>query len=166
MNKHIEQTLVLLKPDAVERGLIGKIINRFEEAGFKIVALKMVKADKELVEKHYTEDISRRLGEHIRKYNVDFITSGPIVAMIIEGVMAIENVRKFCGTTEPKSSPPGTIRGDFSHISYGYCDDAKKVVKNIIHASENSDYAKREIEVWFNTEEITDYRNVHEKHTR
>ncbi len=75
MEKHIEQTLVLLKPDAVERGLIGRIISRFEEAGFKIVALKMLKADKNLVSRHYDEDIARRHGKHIRDYNIDFITS-------------------------------------------------------------------------------------------
>lgn len=166
MKKHIEQTLILLKPDAVERCLMGEIIGRFEKAGFKITAMKMIQAPKETIMKHYNEDITKRHGAHIRQYNIDFILSGPIVAMIIEGVGAIENVRKFCGTTEPKSSPPGTIRGDFSHLSYGYCDDEKKVVKNIIHASENENFAREEINIWFTPQEIVDYTNVHERHTR
>jgi nucleoside-diphosphate kinase len=166
MTDNVERTLVLLKPDAVERSLVGKIISRFEEAGFKIVGMKLIKADKETVGKHYTEDLAKRRGEHVRQYNIDFISSGPVVAMVVEGVNAVENVRKFCGTTEPKSSLPGTIRGDFSHVSYGYCDDAKMVVKNIIHASEDDHYAEQEIKVWFKPSELVDYTNVHERHTR
>ena len=165
-NKYLNRTLVLLKPDSVERALMGRVINRFEEAGFKIVAMKMVKADPSTVGKHYDEDLARRRGEHIRQYNIDFISSGPVLAMVIEGVNAIENVRKLCGTTEPKSSPPGTIRGDFSHVSYGYCDDEKMVVKNVIHASENEEFAEKEIKIWFKDDEIVDYTNVHERHTR
>jgi nucleoside-diphosphate kinase len=166
MSVHIEQTLVLLKPDAVERGLIGRVISRLEDAGFKIVAMKMVQADKEKALAHYTEDIATRHGEHVRRYNVDFLTSGPVVAMMIEGVNAIENIRKFCGTTEPKSSLPGTIRGDFAHMSYGYSDESEQVAKNIIHASADKADAKREIGVWFSPEEIVEYTSVHERHTR
>jgi len=165
-SKYLDRTLVLLKPDSVERSLIGKIISRFEEAGFKIVAMKMVQATPEMVGKHYDEDLARRRGEHIRQYNINFISSGPVVAMVVEGVSAIENVRKLCGTTEPKSSPPGTIRGDYSHVSYGYCDDEKMVVKNVIHASENEEFAEREISIWFKPTEIVTYTNVHERHTR
>ncbi len=166
MSSHIEKTLVLLKPDAVQRGLIGKVISRFEDAGLKIIGLKMVQADEARALEHYDEDLARRRGEHIRKYNVDFLTSGPVVAMVIEGVNAIENIRKMCGTTEPKSSPPGTIRGDFSHVSYGHCDDKKMVTRNIIHASEDKKFAEKEIKIWFKPEEITDYTAVHEVHTR
>lgn len=166
MQKHITRTLVLLKPDAVERGIVGKIITRFEEAGFKLAAMKLIKADKGLVGKHYSEELAKRRGEHIRQYNIDFISSGPVVALVIEGVNAVENVRKFCGTTEPKSSPPGTIRGDFSHVSYGYCDDEKMVVKNVIHASEDDNFAAEEISIWFKPAEIVEYSNVHERHTR
>lgn len=166
MNKHIERTLVLLKPDAVERGLIGEIIARFEDAGFKIVGMKLVKASEELAMKHYDEDVAKRRGEHVRKYNVDYIISGPVLAMVIEGVRAIDNVRKFCGTTEPTSAQPGTIRGDYSHVSYGYCDDLKVVVKNIIHASADPIFAKQEINLWFKPAELVDYTVVHEVHTR
>jgi len=165
-NNHLEQTLVLLKPDAVERGLMGRVIERFEDAGFKIVAMRLTKPTQELIMKHYDEDLAKRRGEDVRKYNVEFLTSGPVLALVVEGVNAIENVRKFCGTTEPKAAPPGTIRGDFSHVSYGHCDSEKMVVKNIVHASENKEYAQKEIGLWFNGDEIIDYSSVHEKHTR
>lgn len=166
MSRHIEQTLVLLKPDAVERGLMGRVIERFEDAGFKITAMRLVKPSSDLAMKHYDEDLAKRRGEHVRKYNVDFLTSGPVLALVIEGVNAIENVRKFCGTTEPKSALPGTIRGDFSHVSYGHCDSEKMVVKNIVHASEDKKFAEKEIGLWFNGEEIIEYSSVHERHTQ
>lgn len=166
MLKNVEKTLVLLKPDAVERGLSGKIIDRFETAGFKIVAMKMLKPDKELAEKHYDEDVAKRRGEAVRQYNIDFIASGPVVALVIEGIDAVENVRKFCGATEPKSALPGTIRGDYSHVSYAHCDKNQMVVKNVIHASADLAFAAKEISLWFEPSEIIGYENVHEKHTR
>lgn len=166
MSERLEQTLILVKPDAVERGLMGKIIDRFETAGFKIIAMKMLKPSKELAEKHYDEDVAMRRGEAIRKYNIDFITSGPVVALVVEGIDAIDNVRKFCGDTEPKSALPGTIRGDYSHVSYAHCDKNQMVVKNVIHAAADPSFASQEISLWFEPSEITDYENVHEKHTR
>ena len=166
MAEFIEQTLVLLKPDTVERALIGRVISRLEDAGFKIVGMKMVQPDEKIALDHYSEDIAIRHGELVRTYNVDFLTSGPVVAMVIEGVSAIENIRKFCGTTEPKSSAPGTIRGDFSHMSYGHADKMAHVAKNIIHASADKADAEREIKIWFTPDEILEYTNVHEKHTR
>jgi len=161
----IEKTLVLVKPDGVQRGLIGRIISRFEDAGLKIVGLKMVWINKEFAHKHYTEDLARRRGEHVRKYMTDFITSGPVVAMVLEGVHAIENVRKICGTTEPKAAPPGTIRGDYSHVSFEHCDKKKQVVKNIIHASADKKDAEYEVELWFKPEELHGYKTVHDIHT-
>lgn len=166
MSEYIEKTLVLLKPDAVQRGLMGKVITRFEDAGLKIVGLKMIQSDEAKALEHYDEDIAKRRGEHVRRYNVDFLLSGPVVAIAIEGVNAIENVRKMCGTTEPKSAVPGTIRGDFSHVSYGHCDDKKMVTRNIIHASADKEYAKKELGIWFTPKEIVDYKSVHEVHTR
>lgn len=166
MSVHIEKTLVLLKPDAVERALMGRVIGRFEDAGLKIVAMKLVKADESTALEHYDEDIAKRRGEHVRIYNVDFLTSGPVLAMVLEGVNAIENVRKMCGTTEPKSASPGTIRGDFSHVSYAHCDAKEMVTRNIIHASSDKEYAEKEIKIWFKPEEIIDYTSVHEVHTR
>ena len=162
----IERTLVLIKPDGVERGLIGKIISRFEDPGLKIIAMKMVWVDKNFAKKHYTEDLAKRRGEEVRNMMVNFITEGPVVALILEGVNAIENVRKIVGTTEPKSSLPGTIRGDFCHVSYSYADSKKIVVKNIIHASSSKEDAENEIKLWFKKDEIHNYTNVHDKHIR
>jgi nucleoside-diphosphate kinase len=161
----IEKTLVLLKPDAVKRGVMGEIIARFEKVGMKIVAMKLIQVNEEQAKKHYTEDISIRRGEHVRQYLVDFVTSGPVLAMVIEGVDAIENVRMMVGATEPKSAIPGTIRGDYSHVSYSHADAEKKVVANLIHASADQADAEREIPVWFAPEEIADYKTVYEAHT-
>ncbi len=158
----IQRTLVLLKPDAVERALVGKIIERFENVGLKIVALKLTKATKEISKEHYQEHINKPFYKGIEEY----ITSGPIIAMILEGVDAIEVVRKLVGPTEPKKAQPGTIRGDFSHVSYSYADSKGLALKNIIHASDSTESAEREINIWFKPEEIIEYSNVHEKHVR
>ncbi len=160
----MERTLVLVKPDGVERGLVGECIDRFEKRGLKIVGLKMVWTDKDHAMKHYTEDISKRRGEHVREKLLEFITSGPVVAMVIEGVNAIENIRKLVGSTEPKSSQPGTIRGDFTHVSYSYADAKGIAVKNLIHASSDEKDAKHEINLWFNDNELHSYDQVHDKH--
>ncbi len=162
----IERTFVLIKPDGVERGLVGEILHRFERKGLKVVGMKMVWIDKKMALKHYTEDLAKRRGEHVRNYMVELITSGPVIAMVIEGVEAIENVRTLTGDTEPKSALPGTIRGDFSPISYKYCDSKQMGVKNTIHASANQKDAEREIELWFTEKELHNYTNVHEKHVR
>ena len=160
----LETTLVLLKPDAVERGLMGTIISRFEQAGLKIVGMKLVQVDEEFAGKHYTEDIAIRRGEHVRKYMTDFLSSGPVLAMAISGVESIALVRKMVGATEPKSALPGTIRGDFAHVSYGWFDSKKQRVKNIIHASADENDAKNELALWFSESELCNYQSVHEKH--
>ncbi|MFA5021190.1 MAG: nucleoside-diphosphate kinase [Patescibacteria group bacterium] len=161
----IERTLVLLKPDAVKRGVMGEIIARFEKVGMKIAACRLAWVDADKAKEHYTEDISIRRGEHVRNYLVDFITSGPVLALVIEGVDAIENVRMMVGATEPKSALPGTIRGDYSHISYKHADEQKKVVANLIHASADAADAEREILVWFRADEIFDYQTIYEGQT-
>jgi len=161
----IERTLVLLKPDAVKRGVMGEIITRFEKVGMKIVACRLAWVDAEKAKQHYTEDITVRRGEHVRNFLVDFITSGPVMALVIEGVDAIENVRMMVGATEPKSALPGTIRGDYSHISYKHADEQKKVVANLIHASSDAADAEREISVWFRADEIFDYETIYSKTT-
>jgi len=160
----IERTLVLIKPDGVQRSLVGKIISRFENAGLKIVGLKMVWIDKDFAKKHYTEDIAERRGEKVRDLLLDYITQGPVVAMAIEGVAAIENVRKIVGPTEPKSAPPGTIRGDFSHQSFSYADSNEIPVVNIIHASSSKEDAEHELRLWFKDDEIHTYKTVHDVH--
>ena len=127
-----EKTLVLIKPDGVKRGLMGRVLQRFEDAGMKIVAAKMRNVGTEHALKHYTEDITIRRGEKVRTMLVDFLKSGPVLAFVVEGINAIENVRKIVGTTEPKSAAPGTIRGDFAHVSFSHADEQGKVVENLI----------------------------------
>jgi len=162
----IEKTLVLVKPDGVERGLIGECIKRFEQRGLKIIGLKMVWASKDHALKHYTEDLAKRRGEHVRKKMVTFITNGPVVAIAIEGINAIENVRKIVGPTEPKSAMPGTIRGDFTHITFEYADNSESALKNLIHASADENDAKSELSLWFAQEELHEYNGVHDKHIK
>lgn len=160
----IEQTLVLVKPDGVERGLVGEVIKRFEQRGLKIVGLKLVKIDMDLAQKHYTEDISKRRGEKVRDMLLKYVTEGPVVAMVISGVNAIENVRKIVGSTESKVALPGTIRGDFSHVSFSYADEKEIPVKNIIHASGNVEDARNEVALWFSIDEIHDYKRCEDIH--
>ena len=160
----IQQTLVLVKPDGVARGLTGEIIQRFEQRGLKIVALKLIKVDMDHAKQHYTEDISKRHGEKVRKMLLDFLTEGPVVAMIIQRVHAIESGRKIVGATESKSGWPGTIRGDFSHVSYEYADKKGIPIKNVIHASANEEDAKNETALWFSINEIHDYKRAGDEH--
>ncbi len=159
----IEKSLVLLKPDAVQRSLMGRIVQRFEDAGLKIIGLKMVWIDEDFAKKHYF-DVAQRRGEKVFKLMVKFLAHGPVVAICIEGVNAIENVRKLVGATEPKSANPGTIRGDFAHISYSYADAKNLGVKNLIHASGSTDDAKIEIPLWFSPKELHSYKTVHDLH--
>lgn len=154
------RTFVMLKPDAVQRGLIGEIIKRFENAGLKIVGMKMVWVSKELSRKHYVEHVDKPFYKGLET----FITEGPVIGMAIEGLHAVEVVRKIVGGTEPKSAMPGTIRGDFAHHSYEYTNATDIAVKNLIHASGNPQDAKRELELWFTKEELYNYATVHEKH--
>lgn len=161
----MERTLVLLKPDAVDRGLIGEIVSRFERVGLKIAGLKMVQAGKDSAEKHYTEDLAKRRGQHVRDLMVEMLMSGPVVAVVLEGVEAVEIVRKMAGTTEPKAAAPGTIRGDYSHVSFKHADSKKIGVMNLIHASGSLDEAPQEIAVWFSPEELLDHKPGYTKHT-
>jgi nucleoside-diphosphate kinase len=157
----IERSLVLIKPDGVERSLVGKIITRLEDAGLKIVAMKMVWVDKKFAKKHYKAHLKKQFYPGLEK----FITVGPVIAMVIEGLHCVEAVRKIVGPTEPRTAPPGTIRGDFAHHSYEYTDKKRIAIKNLIHASGTPKEAKEEIKLWFSQEEIHTYKTVHEKHT-
>jgi nucleoside-diphosphate kinase len=158
----IERTLVLIKPDGVMRGLVGEVIKRFEQKGLKIIGLKMVAIDKNFAAKHYTEDIEKRRGKTVRDNLLDYITEGPLVAMVIEGIDSIEVVRTMVGGTEPRSATPGTIRGDFTHHSFKYADNKNMPVKNIIHASSNAEDAEKEIMLWFSIEDLYSYRRTDE----
>jgi nucleoside-diphosphate kinase len=156
----MEKTLVLIKPEGVQRHLVGKIITRFEDAGLKIIGMKQVWIDEKFAQKHYTEDIAERRGEKVRTQLLKYITEGPVVAIVLEGVNAIENVRKIVGGTEPKSSPPGTIRGDFAHVSFAHADKKNLPVKNLIHASSDANDAKNEVALWFTDKELHSYKTV------
>jgi len=142
----IEQTFCMIKPDGVQRGLIGEVVSRFERRGIKICAMKMMKLPKELAERHYEEHKGKSFYESL----VEFITSGPVVCVVLEGDNAVTLVRSMMGKTNPQDSPVGTIRGDFAlHTS-----------KNIVHGSDSPESAKREISLFFNDYEIHDYTRI------
>ncbi len=157
----IERTLVLIKPDGVSRALVGRIIQRFEDVGLKLIAMKMKWADRDFAKKHYKAHIGKPFYQPLE----DFLTSGPVVAMVLEGPHAVEIIRKMVGGTEPRSSAPGTIRGDFALHSYQFADAKKISIMNLIHASGTSDEAKIEINVWFAPEELHSYKVTHEVFT-
>lgn len=157
----IEKTFVLFKPDAVERQIVGDILSRFERVGLKIVGMKMQQIDEEFAKKHYKNNVGKHFYPRLEK----FIVSGPVIALVLEGVMAVDLVRKLVGSTEPASALPGTIRGDYSHHHMDYADARDISVKNVIHASGNREEAKEEISLWFSEDELINYETVHEKHT-
>lgn len=178
-----EKTLVLVKPDGVQRSLIGEAIRRYEQSGLKLVAIKMVIPTKDMALKHYSVDPEWalktgtksieawkakgltpptedpiELAETVRKQLVSFLSSGPVVAMVWQGMNAIAVIRKITGGTEPLTSVPGTIRGDYTIDSYRAADTDKRAVRNIIHASGSVEEADKEMPIWFKPEEILSYR--------
>jgi len=186
MASQIERSLVLIKPDGVQRALIGEVVKRFEQRGLKIVALKMTKPSPEHINDHYPKDDKwiERLGEKgfnvfaelgidpkeamgtddkkeagkmVRQWLMDYMTAAPIVAMVIEGIHARDMVRKIVGPTLPSKAPIGTIRGDFSVDSPAAANIEKRSIKNIIHASETAEEAENEIKHWFSEEEIYEW---------
>lgn len=161
----LQQSLILLKPDALDRGIVGEIVTRFECRGIKMVGMKMLVSEKDTAAKHYTEDLARRRGEKVREMMIAMITSGPIVAMVLEGIDVIEVVRQMVGATEPKSAAPGTIRGDYAHVSYNYADKKGIGIFNLIHASDSPESAQAEINVWFKPEELVSHRPGYTKTT-
>jgi len=164
----IERTLVVFKPDAIQRGIVGEILTRFERVGLKIVATKMIAPSREHYYKHYEEigKMITRRGQDKFDITLEMMVQGPVIAMVLEGVESVELVRKLVGTTEPKSAAPGTIRGDYSHMSFGYADGEGRGIPNLIHASGDSDEAVQEIAHWFSDEELYDYQALNEKFTR
>lgn len=165
MDKFLERTLILLKPDALDRGIMGEIISRFEKAGVKIVGMKMLVSEKDTAMRHYTDDLARRRGEKVRQLMVEMLLSGPIVAIVLEGVEVVEVARKMVGATEPKAALPGTIRGDYAHVSYSYSDKKGLGVFNLVHASASKEEAEAEINVWFKPEELVEHRPSYTKCT-
>jgi nucleoside-diphosphate kinase len=160
----MERTLVLIKPDGVQRQLVGRILQRFEDVGLKIIGMKLVQPTREHSSTHYA-DVGVRRGQKVLDQNVNFLAEGPVVAMVLEGIQSIELVRKMVGSTEPRASPPGTIRGDFSHQSYAWADAKNQVVRNLIHASSSKEDADKEIALWFKKDELYAYKTMHEPHT-
>ena len=156
----IEQSLLIVKPDGVERAIVGEIIKRFENTGLKIVGMKMVWIDKNFAENHYKSHKSKPFFKEL----VEFITEGPVVAIVFEGVHAVDNVRRLVGSTSPHEAAPGTIRGDFAHISMAYASKKGFGGKNVVHASGSKKEADEEIKLWFTKEELHSYSTVHEKH--
>lgn len=164
----MERTLILLKPDALQRGLAGEIITRFERVGLKIVGTKMLQPGYEHYEEHYEGigGLRTRRGQQAYDVTIAMMLQGPVVAMVLEGIGAVEQVRKMVGATEPKSAQPGTIRGDFSHISFAHANSNDLGIANLIHASADPDEAAKEIAHWFSDSELFDYPVVHEKYTQ
>lgn len=161
----IERTLVLLKPDAVARGLAGRIISRFEDALMKIVACKMVWMDAELTRRHYF-DLEDRFGSAIYNSMSEFMQTGPVIALVLEGVDAVACTRKLVGSTYPDQAAPGTIRGDLAHVSRAYANATRRAVANLVHASGNVAEAAHEIEVWFTKAEIQEYQTTTEHYAQ
>jgi len=187
-----ERTLVVIKPDGVKRALIGEILARFEKAGLKIVGLKMIEVSRDFARRHYpgTEewitgmgkktlenyakygidpvkelgtDDPRKIGDMIYDWNVDSFTSGPVVAVALEGNHSVDNVRMMIGSTLPVFALPGTIRGDYSSDSAALANKEKRAIKNVVHASGELDEAAREIDYWFGPEDMHPYRRADEE---
>lgn len=183
-----ERTLVIIKPDGIQRSLVGEIIGRFERIGLKMIAIKMVLATPEQIEAHYTIDPEwrRKTGEKTIKAYTDrgethphgddpmvitgiilnklkkYIASGPVIAMVLEGAHSVAIVRKLVGSTEPLSSDVGTIRGDFVLDSYAMSNTDERAVRNLIHASGSVEEAEKEIALWFSGAEIMPHRHIQE----
>jgi nucleoside-diphosphate kinase len=144
----IERTFVMIKPDGVQRGLIGKLIERLEQGGLKIVAMKLLSVSHTIAEKHYGIHKGKKFYENLLQY----ISSGPVVIMVWEGDKVVERVRKIVGETDPLDARPGTIRGDF----------AQQIGRNLIHASDSPENARKEINLWFIDQEIIPYKKIDE----
>lgn len=186
-----EITFVMIKPDGVRRGLTGEIIRRVEQVGLKIVALEMYQPTKEEIDNHYPKeeawitrlgtktlstyekygynameemgtDKAEEIGPQVRKWLVDYMTSGPVVKIVVQGVHAVDMVRKLAGNTQPALAEMGTIRGDYSVDSAASANKDKRAIHNLIHASETQEEAKHEIEHWNMKEKVHPYKRIEE----
>lgn len=182
-----EKSLVIFKPDVVERGIVGELIQRFEHKGIKIVAMKMAWPTMELVGKHYedNEDYLRgvgkkavksaekrgeklgidplEMGQKVRQWNMEYLACGPVLVMVLQSAHVIDSVRKLIGSTNPYDADVGTIRADYTVDSFQVADTANRTTRTIIHASDSVESANREISLWFSPEEIFDYEIAIEK---
>jgi nucleoside-diphosphate kinase len=187
-----EQSVVLIKPDGISRGLVGEIITRFEKIGIKIVAMKMIWVEKDIVGKHYSdnEDYLKSVGDKtllnyqkygvdpnetlgtkdpieigrkVRSWNMEFMSSGPVLAILLQAPGVVEIVRKIVGSTFPQTATPGTIRGDYSYDSAYISNMTKRTTRNLVHASGTVEEAEFERKLWFKESEIYDYKILAEK---
>jgi len=167
--EHMQRTLVVFKPDAVQRGLVGEILTRFERVGLKIIAMKMLSPDYDHYYHHYEtigKMVSRR-GQSQFEVQLGAMQEGPVIAMVLQGVEAVSLVRKMVGATNAKDAAPGTIRGDYAHASLDYVNANSVALPTLVHASGDTDEAAQEIKHWFNEDEIFDtYSTVHEHFTQ
>ena len=164
----MERTLIICKPDAMQRGIVGEIITRFERVGLKIVATKMQAPDYDHFYKHYEtigQMISRR-GQQAFDVTLELMQAGPVLAIVLEGVEAVETIRKMVGDTEPRSAMPGTIRGDYAHATFGAINGSGRGIANIVHASADLSEAKQEVAHWFSESELHGYEPVHARFTQ
>lgn len=183
----IERTLAIVKPDGVQRGLVGEIIGRFERAGLKIAGMKMLWPDEEMVGKHYSSDgkylsgvgekalqnaqdrgvkmkeTALEIGQRVREANMKYISTGPVIAFVLEGNTAVQTVRNLIGGTNPLSADVGTIRGDLTIDDFAQSDQEKRSTRNLMHASGDVEEAEREIKLWFSDGELHEYQTVMDK---
>jgi len=183
-----EQTFVILKPDTIQRSLIGEITNRIERTGLKLVALKMISMDEKRLSNHYgkkddwylekgtkrikfLQDAGKQVepnrapieyGKDIIRGVIRYMQSSPVVAMVWEGNQAVAVVKKLVGTTDPTTSDVGTIRGDYQLDSYSLSDVEQRGIRNLLHCTDKPEEAQREINIWFTPEELNDYRHINE----
>ena len=186
-----EKTLVLIKPDGVKRGLVGEVISNIEKRGLKIIALEMICASEEQIDGHYPKDEgwlkkigektiknyekygidveeglgtkdTLEIGKMVREWILDYMTSGPVIKMVVQGIHAIDMIRKIVGTTIPSQAEMGTIRGDFSVDDAAAANKDKRAIHNLIHASENQEEADHELKFWFAPEEIHNHKRAEE----
>ncbi|HBE89936.1 MAG TPA: nucleoside-diphosphate kinase [Candidatus Andersenbacteria bacterium] len=183
----IERTLAIIKPDGIQRGLVGEIVGRFEKAGLKIVGMKLVWPDKKLVGEHYADDedyltgvgekalvnakekgvemkeTALEIGQRVRESNIRYISTGPVLAFVLEGNTAVQSVRNMIGGTNPLTADIGTIRGDLTIDDFMQSDAESRSVRNLMHASGDVDEANREIPLWFEKSELFEYQTVMDK---
>ena len=183
----IERTLAIIKPDGVQRNLMGEILGRFERAGLKVVAMKLTWPSSELVGEHYADDENYHksvgekalqnakdkgmvinesaldIGKRVREANMRYLSTGPVLTFVLEGNTAIQTVRNIIGGTNPLSADIGTIRGDLTIDDFAQADIETRSVRNLMHASGDSSEAEREIKLWFEDSELHDYQNVMDK---
>lgn len=183
----IERTLVIIKPDGVQRGLLGEIIGRFERAGLKVAGMKLAWPDEEFVGEHYLADenylksvgekalesaqqegvevneSALKIGQRIREANMRYLSTGPVLVLALEGNTAVQTVRAIVGGTNPLTADIGTIRGDLTIDDFTQADSENRSVRNLMHASSDPQEAKREISLWFSDGELYEYQTVMDK---